>query len=258
MPLAGIGSRFIALLVDTLLGMVGVGLLTRLFYLLLPAFSAFNRISAQWATAIAIFLVFLFQWGYFTLFEVFWNGQTPGKKIAKIRVIQRSGRPVGMIESMARNFIRVIDQIPFFYGVGIVAVFVTRQHQRLGDLAAGTLVVRERAQESALWGQPAAHDWSPRTFTASSLTPQNLPPEPHMHVSLPPEGVARLTSSDLQVLESFLSRRLDMPLETRAALAERISVALRAKSRLDMPAGVSTETFLEATARQLRDLARLG
>ena len=258
MPLAGIGSRFIALLVDTALWFAGMLVLVIVFSLLIPAIDAFNRISAQWVTGIAIFLAFLFQWGYFTLFEAFWNGQTPGKKVAKIRVIQRSGRPIGIIESMARNFVRFIDQIPSFYAVGIVAVFVTRQNQRLGDMAAGTLVVREKAQEPALWGESGAREWSPRTITAASLASQALPAEPHMRVSLPPEQVARLSASDLEVLESFLSRRLDMPLDTRAALAERISAALRAKSGLEIPAGISTETFLEASARQLRDQARMG
>ena len=253
MPLAGIGSRFIALVIDMTLWFAGLIVLFLLFALVAPAFHAFNRLSEQWAIAVVIFLIFLFQWGYFTLFEAFWNGQTPGKKIARIRVMQRSGRPIGIIESMARNFIRFIDQIPTFYAVGMVAVFVTRHHQRLGDLAAGTIVVRDRPQESPLWGESG-----PRTFTAASLSPQNLPPEPHMRVSLPPANIAKLTSSDLAVLENFLSRRLDMPLDTRAALAERISSALRAKSSLEIPPGISTETFLEATARHLRDLARLG
>jgi uncharacterized RDD family membrane protein YckC len=264
MPLAGIGSRFIALLVDMLIWIAGVIALLILFSLLAPAFQAFNRLSAQWVTAIVIFILFLFQWGYFTLFEAFWNGQTPGKKVAKIRVIQRSGRAIGILESMARNFIRVIDMTPFpLYAVGIVSVFVTRQHQRLGDLAAGTLVIRDHPEESPLWG-----DAGTRTFTAASLSssltpqthpsPQSLPLEPHMRVNLPPGQIAKLSASDLEVLESFLSRRLDMPLDTRAALAERISTALRAKSGLELPPGVSTETFLEATARQLRDLARLG
>jgi uncharacterized RDD family membrane protein YckC len=257
MPLAGIGSRFIAILIDSLLWFVGLFVLSIVFLLLLPAFHAFNRLSEQWVTAIVIFVVFLFQWGYFTLFEAFWNGQTPGKKIARIRVIQRSGRAIGILESMARNFIRMVDQIPSFYAVGIVAIFVTKQNQRLGDLAAGTLVVRDRPDDAPLWG-----DSGSRTFTAASFTsnvaPQALPPEPHMRVGLPLECIAKLTSSDLGVLENFLTRRLDMPLDTRAVLAERISTALRAKSGLEVPSGVSTETFLEATARQLRDMARMG
>ena len=253
MPLAGLGSRFIALLIDSVLWFAALWLIIILFILLVPAFSAFNRLSAQWVTALVIFLIFLFNWGYFTLFEAFWNGQTPGKRIAKIRVIQRSGRAIGLFESMARNFIRYIDAIPSFYAVGLISIFVTRQHQRLGDLAAGTLVVRERAPESPLW-----NDSGSRTITSSSLAPPTLPPEPHMLVTLPPDGIAKLTAGDLEVLENFLNRRLDMPLDTRAALAARIAAAIQAKSGLAIPPGISMETFLEATARHLRDLARLG
>ena len=109
-----------------------------------------------------VFIVFFCNWGYFTLFEAFWNGQTPGKRVARIRVIQRSGRAIGLFESMARNFVRYVDQIPFFYAVGVIAMFATKQHQRLGDLAAGTLVVRDRETETPLWGESGS-----RTFTAS-------------------------------------------------------------------------------------------
>ncbi len=252
MPLAGIGSRFIALLVDTLLWLAGLFVLMLFAFLLQPAFEAFSKLSEQWVVAIVVFLIFLFNWGYFTLFEAFWNGQTPGKRIARIRVIQRSGRPIGLLESMARNFVRYVDQIPSFYAVGVIAMFVTRQHQRLGDLAAGTLVVRDRATESPLW-----NDSGSRTFTAASFAPQPVMPEPHTLVSLPASGVAKLTSADLEVLEGFFSRRLDMPLDVRHNLAERIAGALRAKSGLEQPPGISTETFLEAAARDLRDLARM-
>ena len=252
MPLAGIGSRFIAVLVDTLLWFIGLFLLILLFSLFAPALAAFNKISAQWAFAIVLFLVFLFNWGYFTLFEAFWNGRTPGKKIAKIRVIQRSGRPIGLFESMARNFIRYIDQIPSFYAVGVITMFVTRQHQRLGDLAAGTLVVQDREQEAPLWAESGS-----RTFTAASFTPQVSPSEPHTRVALPSTGISRLSTSDLEVLEGFFARRLDMPLDVRQKLADRIAAAIIAKSGLEQPETVSTETFLEAVARDLRDVSRL-
>lgn len=252
MPLAGIGSRFVAVLIDSLIWGAGLFVLILLFVIVSPSIRAFNRLSFQWAMAIIIFLVFLFNWGYFTLFEAFWNGRTPGKKIAKIRVIQRSGRPIGLFESMARNFVRYVDQIPSFYAVGVITMFVTRQHQRLGDLAAGTLVVRDREQETPLWGETGS-----RTFTAASFTPAAAPLEPHMRVTLPATGVARLSITDLEVLEGFLARRLDMPLEVRQSLAERIAGAIRAKSGLEQPVGISTETFLEATARSLRDVARM-
>lgn len=251
MPLAGIGSRFIALLVDYLIWGAGLFLLFILAILLLPALHAFNRLSAQWAEAILIFILFLLNWGYFTLFEAFWNGRTPGKRVARIRVIQRSGRSIGLVESMARNLVRYVDQLPFFYGIGVIAMFVTSQHQRLGDLAAGTLVVRDRDPETPLWG-----DTGSRTFTAQ-LFVSSPPQEPHMAVTLPSMGIAKLTAADLEVLEGFFSRRLDMSLATRHALAARIAAAIQAKSGLEPPPGVSVETFLEATARQLRDQARM-
>src|ERR1035438_6346164 len=252
MPIAGIGSRFIALLVDYLIWGAGLLVLILLFSFFLPGIESFSKISAQWATAIFIFIVFLLQWGYFTLFEAFWNGRTPGKRVARIRVIQRSGRAIGLFESMARNLVRYVDQIPFFYAVGVIAMFVTRQHQRLGDLAAGTLVVRDREVESPLWGESGA-----RTFTAQIFAPSTPIPEPHTALTLPATGIAKLSTDDLGVLEGVFSRRLDMSLPTRQALALRIASAIQAKSGLEPPPGASIETFLEATARQLRDLARL-
>jgi len=252
MPLAGIGSRFIALLVDYLIWFAGLLIVVLASSVVIPAIHAFDRVSETWAEAVVIFLIFLLNWGYFTLFEAFWNGRTPGKRVARIRVIQRSGRAIGLFESMARNLIRYVDQLPFFYAVGVISMFVTKQHQRLGDLAAGTLVVRDREIETPLWG-----DSGSRTFTAQSFAP-NLPaPEPHSLVTLPAAGVAKLSPADLEVLEGFFARRLDMSMETREALGRRIASAIQAKTGLQIPDGASVETFLEATARQLRDLARM-
>ena len=266
MPLAGIGSRFIALLIDTLIWAAGLIVLALVLWAFRPALQAFSSLSYQWTVAIFTLSIFLLNWGYFTLFEAFWQGRTPGKRIARIRVIQRSGRAIGIFESMARNFIRYVDQIPFFYAVGVVAVFATRQHQRLGDLAAGTLVVRDREQETPLWadtGVPTDRsssvgwDTGTRTFTAPVFTHANAIPEPHQTVALSSSGIARLSSSDLEVLEGFFARRLDLPLSTRQLLAQRIADAVQTKSGLEQPPGVSVETFLEATARDLRDIARM-
>src|ERR1035438_8572484 len=251
-PLAGIGSRFVALLIDYLIWFAAILVLSILASFLSPGSLAFARIPEQWAVAVVIFLFFLLNWGYFTLFEAFWNGQTPGKRIARIRVIQRSGRGIGLFESMARNLIRYVDQFPFFYAVGVIAIFSPRQHQRLGDLAAGTLVVRDRVEEAPLWGESRA-----RTFTAPSFARSAPAPEPHDAYSLPTTGIAKLSSTDLEVLEGFFARRLDMSLETRHMLAERIAAAIQSKSGMEPPAGASVETFLETTARQLRDQARM-
>jgi uncharacterized RDD family membrane protein YckC len=253
MPLAGIGSRFIALLVDMLIWCAGFLVLVILIAVFVPENKALSEIPEQWAVALVIFIIFLLFWGYFTLFEAFWNGRTPGKRVARIRVIQRSGRAIGLFESMARNLVRYIDMQPFpFYAVGVIAIFVTRQHQRLGDLAAGTLVVRDRAFEEPAWGDSGA-----RTFTAQSFVPSAPVPEPHMAHTLSATGIAKLSSTDLEVLEGFFARRLDMSLPTRQALAERIAQAIQAKSGLEQPASASVETFLEVTARQLRDQTRM-
>jgi uncharacterized RDD family membrane protein YckC len=252
MPLAGIGSRFIALLVDTLIWGAGLFVMGILLFILAPALKAFSKLSYQWVVALFTFVLFLFNWGYFTLFEAFSNGRTPGKRVARIRVIQRSGRPIGLFESMARNLVRYVDQIPFFYAVGVIAIFVTRQHQRLGDLAAGTLVVRDREQETPIWSESGS-----RTFTSQVFMPRTPTPEPHTLISLPADGIAKLSAADLEVLEGFLARRLDMPLPARQALAQRIATAIQVKTGLELPSGASIETFLEAAARQLRDGARL-
>jgi uncharacterized RDD family membrane protein YckC len=253
MPLAGIGSRFIALLVDMLIWFAGLIVIVILLAVFAPGIGAFSNINGQWAVAIVIFIIFLLFWGYFTLFEAFWNGRTPGKRVARIRVIQRSGQAIGLFESMARNLVRYVDMQPFpLYAVGVIAIFVTRQHQRLGDLVAGTLVVRDRALEEPAWGDSGA-----RIITAQSYAPSAPAPEPHLAFSLPVTGIAKLSSTDLEVLEGFFARRLDMSLPTRQALAERIALAIQTKSGLEQPAGASVETFLEATARQLRDQARM-
>jgi len=254
LPLAGIGSRFIALLVDMLIWFAGFLLLVILLAIFLkPGSLAFMGIPEQWAVAVVIFIVFLLFWGYFTLFEAFWNGRTPGKRVARIRVIQRSGRAISLFESMARNLVRYVDMQPFpMYAVGVIAIFSTRQHQRLGDLAAGTLVVRDRVHETPLWGESGA-----RTFTAPAFAGSAPAPEPHHAYSLPAAGIQKLSAADLEVLEGFFARRLDMSLDTRHLLAERIGAAIQTKSGMEPPAGVSVETFLEATARQLRDQARM-
>jgi uncharacterized RDD family membrane protein YckC len=253
MPLAGIGSRFIALLVDTLIWVAGFIVILIAFTVVMASLKTPPAISGRFAGLLVVSCIFLLNLSYFALFEAFWNGRTPGKRVARIRVIQRSGRAIGLFESMARNLVRYVDMQPFpIYAVGVISMFSTRQHQRLGDLAAGTLVVRDREQETPIWGDSGA-----RTFTAQIFSPRVQAPEPHMAFSLPATGIAKLTATDLEVLEGFFARRLDMPLPTRQALAERIAAAIQAKAGVERPAGASVETFLEATARQLRDLARM-
>ena len=255
LPLAGIGSRCVALLVDsvvqgfTLAAMVVVMLL---LVAALPRVSSTQHAArsgdpAKWAIAVVILIPFLLQWGYFTLFEAFWHGQTPGKRLLHLRVIQQSGRSIGLFESMGRNLIRIIDMVPGFYLVGALCIFTTRRQQRLGDMVAGTLVVHSVPAQTPML--PAGT----RTFTAAVFE-RPLQPVPAKTLDLPADAVARLSRMDLQLIENFLVRRLDLPLDVGASLAEKLSHKMAEKMKLPVPSGISNETFLEALVLGLREV----
>ena len=253
-PVAGLGSRFLAVFTD---GLIQTGVYLALFLLIVLIASsapktvagAFTRSGEKWFFAGLILISFLMHWGYFTLFEAFKNGQTPGKMIFKLRVIKDSGRQITLFESMTRNLIRIVDMLPSAYLIGVIAMMCNRQNQRLGDLAAGTLVVHERASEKPMWGGTG-----PRTITAAALAPV-----PSLHASpvfpgmmLAADAIARLTVEDLGVIDRFLSRVLDMDLTTRARLAERLAGQMAAKMQMELPADVNPERVLEAIAYQMR------
>jgi len=259
MPLAGIGSRFVAILVDSLILGAASLILIFLAVFVIASLAAVGLKSATWGIGILILIFFLLNWGYFALFEAFNNGRTLGKRVAKIRVIHQSGRGINFIEALARNLVRFIDYLPGFYGVGIVAMFLSRRSQRLGDMVAGTLVVREREVEAPMWGENTSRTQSfSSNLTAAALAPNSPIPPPHLRVVLPAPALARLGPADLEVLEGFFSRRLDMDLTTRSMLARRIASALCAKSGLTIPPETSVETFLEAVAHQFRELGRMS
>lgn len=246
-PLAGIGSRFIAILVDYALQFAAFLALLLGMLLFLPSMQKFESASAKWVTAIIILIPFLLQWGYFTLFEGLWHGQTPGKRVAKIRVIQESGRAVTIFESLTRNFIRAIDFLPMFYVVGTISIFVTSRNQRLGDLAAGTLVVHEgQARDQISLGNT-------RLFT--QIAPQAAAAP--RTTTLPADALSRLGAADLQAIETFLERRLDMALEVRQSLVTRLVASTAARMNLPPPATMHPETFLEEVAYGVRSLGKL-
>jgi uncharacterized RDD family membrane protein YckC len=258
-PLAGLGSRFVAVLLDYLLQAAVVIILLIVFALLLSGVSSGGgrgssnggNLSTKWTIAIIIAIPFLLEWAYFALFEAFWHGQTPGKRIMKIRVIQQTGRAVSLFESLGRNLVRVVDMLPTAYAIGVISMFITKRQQRLGDLIAGTLVVHERPLEA-----PLESIGSSRTFTSGVFQSAPAPPPPRVS-HLPSDAVARLTMADLQTLEHYLARRLDVPMETRATLAARISQNIAQKMNYAIPDGMSQEAFLEEAAYALRSLPQV-
>jgi uncharacterized RDD family membrane protein YckC len=255
-PIAGIGSRFLAILIDTLLQIAAYTALILVFLLLVSAApkngaGQLSHNSEKWMVAILILVHFVMYWGYFTLFEAFWNGQTPGKKLFKIRVIQDSGRQITFFEAMIRNLLRVVDLLPSFYLVGVIAMACNRRHKRLGDLAAGTLVVHERATEEPMWGGTG-----PRTITAAAFQPAQAEPDflsqHNVAVALPADAIARLSAADLNVIDRFFARSLDMELTTRAQIAARLTAQMTAKMNVEAPKEINPERVLEAIAHQLR------
>ena len=147
---------------------------------------------------------------------------------------------------MTRNLLRAVDFLPGFYAIGLVSIFVTRTDQRLGDLAAGTLVVHEAKQESSIWEGSAA-----RSFTATLF--QNTPAAQIITSGLPADALAHVTVADLQAIDSFLTRRLDMPLDVRATLAARLASKLRLRMQLDPSfAAMRDESFIEGVMHDAR------
>jgi uncharacterized RDD family membrane protein YckC len=221
---AGIGSRFLAALVDSILIVVLLALTSLLFSLLIVILEQTGLISltdaaggpgrlAAWLAAGLGLLSFVFLWGYYILFELLWNGQSPGKRWVGLRVIRTDGAPITVVESIVRNLVRLIDFLPAYYGVGVVTMFIHSQSRRLGDLAAGTLVVHDRA----------------------AITLESLAPKTAAQVPTATEGSAlpieRLTNQDLALAEEFLRRREQ--LANRATLAPQVALALA--KRMNLP-----------------------
>lgn len=249
---AGIGSRFVAILLDQLI-IVGF-LFLELFLLIWISALAQDSgshsldMAGKWFMAILIFANFCLIWGYFALFEAFWHGQTPGKRVMKLRVIKDSGRQITLFESLTRNLLRIVDYLPSLYLVGVITMLCNKRHQRLGDLAAGTLVIHERTEEQPLL-LGGTGILPPPIFTRDH---QQMP---HGIYPLPGDAVAKLGPDDLLVIESFFARALDLSLETRAQIAYRIAAQMAAKMAITQPEG-NPERFLESIAYAMRGSGR--
>jgi uncharacterized RDD family membrane protein YckC len=142
--LAGAGSRGAALIVDTtIVGLliaaeVGVGVLAG------KAFGALGlTVAGVWIAGVVIAVAFVTYWGYYVWGEAFRNGRTPGKRWLGLRVVRDDGSRVGVMDSVIRTALRLVDMLPGYYGVGLVSMLVSERSKRLGDFVAGTIVVRD-------------------------------------------------------------------------------------------------------------------
>lgn len=227
---AGLGSRFLAALVDAVIQYVV------LFILLLVAVPALSlsagpsgdNLGATEAIILSILVisVALLFFLYKLLFEAFWNGQTPGKRVAGLRVVQANGMPVTFLQVLIRNLLRIVDYLPGYYLIGSVCVLATAKKQRLGDMAAGTVVVRDR---------PAEVPTIPTALTHVAQT----------DLTRLREHVMRLTEQDLAPARGYWQRRWHMESTARARLAMQIANHLVVRMGWTDPVPPFPDDFIE-------------
>lgn len=219
---AGLGSRFVAVLLDGLLQTAAITLIVVLI-LRLKEFLPETKVDVT--AVVIISFSTLISLGYFIVLELAWKGQSVGKRLMGLRVIRTNGTPVGFSESAVRNILRLIDLLPFFYGVGALSIFFSQYCQRVGDLAAGTLVVRER-----FIPPPAQRPFGAESLAAPQRAVETL--------------VARLSGEELALMERFMERRHELAPEVRYRLAEQVAAPLRARAGPAV-AHLGPEQFLE-------------
>lgn len=229
--LASFGSRFLAIAVDTLIQTAATIVLVGTGLGALFALSVSPGNAAPWVLAVLFFVYFLIYHAYFAVFEAAWNGQTPGKRVIGLRVISVTGQPISVFEAILRNVVRIADQLPGIYAIGIVSIFVTERNQRLGDLAAGTVVVHERA------------------VVADDVELRLEPPATPTH-----HGGTRLTSEEAAVIELFVRRREQLGSHERSRKAAQI--ADRIRMRLGITEKSDDEPFLEEVLTEYRERGR--
>lgn len=235
---AGPGSRCVAATVDTFVIALLQGALGALVFGLGTLAGGgggglSNLLLALWAIG-----AFLLLWGYYLLFELLWSGQSPGKRLVGLRVIREGGRPIDFAASALRNLVRAVDFLPFGYGLGVITMFADSRARRLGDLAAGTLVVRE--------GLPITLDEVARGAAPAPVAPRAAdapaaPLLPNLHLLRPEE---------YDLAQAFLRRRDSLSPARRGPLAADLAARLRA--RLALPHAGDPERFIEHLVREYR------
>jgi uncharacterized RDD family membrane protein YckC len=235
--LASIGNRFLACAIDHTIQALAIGLigLSALIVTSFPNIEHIIESAPKWVVAVMILVLFLILAGYFAFFEWAWSGQTPGKRWLKLRVLREDGRPITFWEAAVRNLLRTMDMMPApFYSIGLISVFSTTRDQRIGDMVAGTVVVREREAEapefSQVFATPVSDPALRRSFKPVDFT----------------ASLSSLTESEIQVVETFLRRRWDLSDVPRQWMAWRVSLPILFKLRPTYDVTTFTyEGFLE-------------
>jgi uncharacterized RDD family membrane protein YckC len=220
---ANVGSRILAYVID--MAIVIAGILAGVFAVALLG-QATDVVVPDWV-AVAIVLVLLPAWwlGYFIAFETLWRGRTPGKAALGLRVVTTEGAPVRFRHAAIRGLLGLVDVALASGFFAVIFILLTRDNQRLGDLVAGTLVLRERSGLAA----PA---------------PVSFAPPPGLEAYTATLDTSRLTIEEYQAVRTLLLRAASLPPGPRAALALQLADPLAARLRPPPPAGISPEQFL--------------
>ena len=230
LSIAGIGSRFLAVALDTVLQalLIVTGVLAVALGLSHPL--GVLRLAAP---PVAILFTFCVYWGYFAFFEIIWSGQTPGKRLAGIRVIHESGRPISWYEAVGRNVLRAVDFLPALYGVGVITMMLNRHSRRVGDYVAGTVVVYDAPTGGS---RP---DWHQTTSRAAPSAP-----------------LAKVSIRELELIDTYLRRRDDLDWVVREEMADQIIRRITQTTGVARESGQSADEVLEFVAQRVRDGAR--
>ena len=245
--LASIGNRFLAVAIDhfiqytSIISIIWLGFaITRIDVFGGEGTTANGILGGMpnWIIAALIIATFLLFSGYFIFFEWLWDGQTPGKRLMKLRVIREDGRPITLWEAVARNLLRIFDAIPGLvipiYSVGLIVVFLSSRDQRVGDIFAGTVVIRERAGEAPTFKETFSNRISDAAFRRVQKRTDFQ------------ANIALLTDEEIEVVENLLRRRWDLTERQRLWMAWRVALPLmhKLKPNYDMET-FTYEGFLE-------------
>ena len=231
--IAGFGTRCIAAIIDYLILLVFILFASNLYAQSIPLGSR-TQSTALAVLALIQFVIITF---YHLCLELFWNGQTIGKRIVGTRVVQANGLPLTASGAIIRNLVRLFDFLPVFYGIGLIAMFASSQTQRLGDMAARTVVIREQRQVTLNTIKENYHV----AYHFISMTS----PLPYYI------QIGQLSGDDRRMVVDFLHRRYELRDRDQIAqlLAHRFAGKLQTEGLTSMYSAKEAETFLEQVAR---------
>lgn len=221
LQLAGLGSRFAAQLIDLVIKTVMIILVMIVF-------------SQLGLTGVAIIIptIVLILYGYDVLFETLGNGRTPGKRLLRLRVLRVGGEPIDFMSSAIRNVLRLIEGFTTAFIPAMVSVLATKKNQRLGDLAAGTIVIHEDPVAKGAPEVPPYGPWGSPTVAVGAVW-----------------DVSAVRAEEVAAVRSFLERRWTLDSNTRTRLAIQLADGLWQKVA-GAPHGLPPEAFLEQLAQQ--------